>query len=104
MVAKTTIWQAVLGELEVTISKAHFKTWLRNAQLASLSDSVATIHVPNIFVRSWVESHYKQQFLTSFQKHIPTIIEVVFDIPSGKEPKSIEEEASEAIFVAIPPN
>lgn len=86
--ANTTIWQAVLGELEVTTSKAHFETWLRNTKLHSLSDTEAVISVPNVFIRSWVEQHYKEQFLNSFHKHGANIATVRFHIEGTKEPKA----------------
>jgi chromosomal replication initiator protein len=80
----TTIWQAVLGELEVTTSKAHFETWLRNTKLTTLTDTVAIISVPNIFIRGWVESHYKEQLIASFRKHVDTITDVQFQIEGAE--------------------
>ncbi len=86
--ADATIWQAVLGELEVTTSPAHFKTWLKNTKLHSLSDTVAIVSVPDIFVRSWVENHYKDQLLQSFRKHVVTIMAVEFHIEGSPQSES----------------
>ncbi len=82
---ESAIWQAVLGELAVTTSKAHFETWLRNTKLLSVNNSVAVITVPNVFIRGWVETHYRQQFLESFQKHHPELTEVQFQIEGSNE-------------------
>lgn len=78
------VWQAVLGELEISTSKANFQTWLRNTKLLSLNDAVATISVPNIFIRSWLENHYKDQFLASFKKQVPSIETIRFEIEGSE--------------------
>jgi chromosomal replication initiator protein len=98
-VSNQTIWQAVLGEMEVTTSKANFETWLRNTKLDSLSDTTATISVPNVFIRGWVESHYKDLFLSSFQKHVATIADIQFQIqgsPQTAEPSIYIQPESES--------
>lgn len=74
----TALWSAVIGELEVSISKAHFETWLRNTKLQSINEQVAVITVPNIFIREWVEKRYKGDFLASFKKHVHTLEDIEF--------------------------
>ncbi len=92
----STIWQAVLGELEMSISKANFETWLRNTKLHSVNDTVATISVPNIFYRARLEAHYKKELLDSFKKYLGTIEEIQFTIEGGKSDNK-EEPAREGV-------
>ncbi len=92
MVANATIWQAVCGELEVTTSKAHFKTWIPTSELVSLTDTVAVVSVANIFIRSWVETNYKARLLDLFQKHVPTITEVQLQIDGIPVMQSTEDD------------
>jgi chromosomal replication initiator protein len=87
-VTDTALWSAVIGELEVSISKAHFETWLRNTKLKSINEQVAVVTVPNIFIREWVESRYKGQFLESFKKHVHTLEDVEFLI-DGAVPDTV---------------
>ena len=53
-----TVWQAVLGELEVTLSEANFVTWFKNTQLLELSDQKVVIGVNNPFIKQQLEKKY----------------------------------------------
>lgn len=43
------IWQSVLGEIELTVSEANYKTWFVTTELLELTDGVAVVGVKNIF-------------------------------------------------------
>jgi chromosomal replication initiator protein len=49
-------WQAVLGQLEMEMSKASFDTWVRSSELVSHEQDVFTIGVKNAYARDWLES------------------------------------------------
>jgi len=46
------IWQAVLGELELLISKANFTTWFKNTFVLSMNNNTVVVGVPNAFTQS----------------------------------------------------
>ncbi len=102
------LWQSVLGELEGTTSKAHFETWLRNTKLLSLTGTVAIITVPNVFIREWVETRYKQQLIASLRKHGGDIDDVQFQIEGSSESVAEPEKEPDdspqpaAVFQAAP--
>ena len=53
------IWQAVLAEFELKVSKANFTTWFRNTGIGDLNQTgEVTICVPNTFTKSWLEKKY----------------------------------------------
>ena len=52
------LWQAVLGELEVTLSRANFSTWFKNTSILSSEDGHVIVAVPNIFTKEWLEKKY----------------------------------------------
>ena len=52
------VWQAALGELELTLSKANFTTWFKNTCIAEISSDRVTISVPNLFTKDWFEKKY----------------------------------------------
>ena len=52
------LWQSVLGELEVTVSRASFSTWFKQTAIASNEDGHVVITVPNIFTKQWLENKY----------------------------------------------
>lgn len=55
------LWQAVLGEIELNLSKANFTTWFKNTFISSFEDGKAVICVPNTFTKAWLEKKYHQQ-------------------------------------------
>ncbi|MFA6198186.1 MAG: chromosomal replication initiator protein DnaA [Patescibacteria group bacterium] len=58
---KEQLWEAVLGELELTLSKANFTTWFKNTFIADLDDQSLVIAVPNSFTKTWFENKYNPQ-------------------------------------------
>ena len=67
------LWQAVLGELELSISKASFTTWFKNTAIFDLQKDSIVISVPNIFAKEWLEKKYKKGILDSIRRHHPAI-------------------------------
>ncbi len=54
------VWQAVLGEIEVSVSRASFVTWFKNTQLLRFEDQTLTIGVPNIFIKQQMEQKFNK--------------------------------------------
>lgn len=52
------LWQAVLGELELAISKANFTTWFRNTYITERESQSVIVAVPNAFTKAWLENKY----------------------------------------------
>ena len=52
------MWQATLGELELTLSKANFTTWFKNTFISSAENNRIVISVPNTFTKAWLEKKY----------------------------------------------
>lgn len=54
------LWQAVLGEIELSVSHGNYVTWFKNTQLLKFRDNVLTIGVPNVFVKQQLEKKYSE--------------------------------------------
>jgi len=52
------LWQAVLGEIEVSVTHANFATWFKNTELLSYDQKEAVIGVPNIFIKQQLETKF----------------------------------------------
>lgn len=52
------LWQAVLGELEVSISRAQFATWFKHTSIVGNEDGRVIVAVPNIITKEWLEKKY----------------------------------------------
>jgi len=48
------IWQAALGELELTLSKANFTTWFKNTFISNFENAKLIIAVPKTFTKAWL--------------------------------------------------
>lgn len=82
------LWQAVLGEIELTVSRGNFVTWFKSTQLLQADSSRVIIGVPNIFIKQQLEKKYQDLILDVLDKNAvhPEIIE--FKIYNSKAPSS----------------
>lgn len=62
------LWQAVLGELELLISRPNFTTWFTNTFIVSFDDGVVCVGVPNEFTKAWLENKYHEPIVRAVQK------------------------------------
>jgi chromosomal replication initiator protein len=82
------LWQAVLGEIELTVSRGNFVTWFKNTQLLQADSSVVIIGVPNIFIKQQLEKKYQDLLIDVLDKNgvRPEVVE--FKIYNAKAPAS----------------
>jgi chromosomal replication initiator protein len=76
-----SLWQAVLGEIELSVSRGNFLTWFKNTELVKSDETTAVIGVPNIFIKQQLERKYNS-----------LISEVL--VKNGIKPKNIEYKIS----------
>lgn len=63
------LWQAVLGEIEVSISHGNFITWFKNTCLLKHAGNTAVIGVTNIFIKQQLEKKYTSLFIETLAKN-----------------------------------
>jgi len=81
------LWQAVLGELELTLSKANFSTWFKGTFISSIEGERANIGVPSTFIREWLEKKYQKAILQALQNLTQgKIKEINFKVEVVKRP------------------
>mgnify|MGYP000877104846 CR=1 FL=1 len=64
----TEVWQAVLAELELSISKANFITWFKNTGVVTIIDGQVVVCVPNTFAKAWLEKKYHQMIIKALER------------------------------------
>lgn len=79
----THIWQAVLGEIELGVSRGSFVTWFKNTQLLRADDSLAIVGVPNIFIKQQLERKYAETIKEVLAKNGVTASRIEFKISSA---------------------
>jgi chromosomal replication initiator protein len=74
------LWQAVVGEIELSISHGNYVTWFKNTRLLKHKDGVLTIGVPNVFVKQQLERKYSQLISDLLAKNHTTPDHIEFKI------------------------
>ncbi len=54
------LWQAVLAEVQLGISRANYITWFKNTEIISNESGVILVSVPNNFSKEWLENKYNK--------------------------------------------
>jgi chromosomal replication initiator protein len=57
------LWDRVLVEIELNVSKATFATWFKNTAILKQEDGIVFISVPNQFVKEWLYNKYHKTIL-----------------------------------------
>ncbi len=90
----TQIWQAVLGEIELNLSKASFTTWFKNTFISSFNDDgTVIICTPTNFAKSWIEKKFNKNIYTALQNTTNQKIKAIF-YEVQKQPKNEKKESS----------
>jgi len=61
------LWENVLSDIEVQVSKPNFLTWFKNSRLLESRDGSALVALPNNFAKEWVETKYHKLILGSIR-------------------------------------
>ncbi|MDE2312112.1 MAG: chromosomal replication initiator protein DnaA [Patescibacteria group bacterium] len=77
------LWQAILGSLEVSLSKANFNTWFKNTGILERGEDFIIVSVPSAFNRDWIASKYHTEMLKSLKGIAPEIREIKYQVGSG---------------------
>jgi len=79
------LWQAVLGEIELNLSKANFTTWFKNTFISSFEEEKIIIGVPNTFTKAWLEKKYYKEILEALKNiNNKEIKEIYFKVETKK--------------------
>jgi chromosomal replication initiator protein len=62
------IWQSVLAEFELKLTKANFTTWFKNTGIGTIGQGQVLICVPNNFTKTWLEKKYHTEIIKSLER------------------------------------
>jgi chromosomal replication initiator protein len=74
------LWQAILGNLEVTLSKANFNTWFKNTAIVERGEDFIIIGVPSAFSRDWISTKYQTDIAKVLKTIAPEIREIKYQV------------------------
>ena len=72
------VWRAALGELQVSLSPANLRDWLKDTQLVEIDDNRFRIAVPNGFAKDWLDNRYRTLISQTLARVVGCIVQVEF--------------------------
>ena len=99
------VWQDFLKIMQEEVGVRVIETWIKAVSLARFDATSSKIYIaaPNLFVKNWVETHYKHLFSMHLMRllHVNTLT-VVFCVGSCvAEPDVLHQEVSTKIVPAV---
>lgn len=80
------LWQSVLVEMELGVSKANFSTWFKDTRIVKEDGGTVVLSVPNAFVKEWLLTKYHNAILRSL-RNIENSIHAVEYVVNKEESK-----------------
>ena len=63
------LWQAVLGDIEIGLSRGNYLTWFKNTQLLKHDADKVVVGVPNVFIKQQLEKKYNDLVTETLRKN-----------------------------------
>ena len=95
------LWNDALVKIELSITTANFKTWFRDTYIISLEDGTATIGVPSVFVKDWLQDKFQTMILKTLRDLTPHIRSVEYTVAQRNERKQ-ESTKNQTVNAALP--
>lgn len=90
---KNTLWQTVLGEIELSVSHGSFVTWFKNTELIEQTEDAVVIGVPNVFAKQQFEKKFNTQIVDVLKKNGVQAKTITYTISSSvKKSRSLSQE------------
>jgi chromosomal replication initiator protein len=92
------LWQAVLGEIELTVSRASFMTWFKSTHLLRRTDDELIVGVANVFIKQQMESKFNPLILETLKKNDVNPKIIIYKIYTEPSAKREETEEPDPLF------
>ncbi len=101
-----SLWQNVLGEIELQVSRPNFLTWLKNSQLVEKSEKegVVLVGLPNNFAKEWVKNRYHKLILGSLRNFDGSVRSVNYTVLAGSSPVVVLKQQKVGVKENKPPD
>ena len=87
-----SLWKAVLGEIELSVSKGSFLTWFKNTDLLRYDQELTIVGVQNVFIQQQLEKKFKDLIDETLAKKGYPSKKIEFKIITSKSTKMIYDE------------
>ncbi len=76
----TKLWESVLVDIELSVSKANFGTWFRDTYIIKQEEGTVFLSVPNAFVKDWLSKKFHPiilRMLRTLNEHVRALDYVI---------------------------
>lgn len=94
------LWQAVLGEIELTISRGSFVTWFKRTRLLKCTDDCVVVGVGTVFIKQQMEKRYNDLITLTLANNGLTPKTIEYKIHASADQHPIENEST--ILASVP--
>ena len=77
------LWQIVLNEAELSISRANFITWFKHTFISHNEQGIITVSVPNGFTKEWLEKKYHKIVMHAIRTTCPEVRSVEYVVSTA---------------------
>ncbi len=95
------LWDDALVKIELAITPANFKTWFRDTHIATLEDGTATIGVPSVFVKDWLQDKFQTMITKTLRELTPYVRSVEYIVVQRSDRK-VETSKQQTVNAALP--
>lgn len=96
------IWRNVLGDLQVSVTRANFVTWFKNTFIYDCKKGVYTIGVPNFFYEDWLKKHHLKDIQGALSHQTKEqVMAVKFKVANPSSEQSVTFDKSKVIHRAV---
>lgn len=97
---KNTLWQTVLGEIELSVSRGNFMAWFKTSELISNENGEVVIGVVNIFAKEQMPKRFNGLILEVLQKNGVNAEKIHYTVLSeaGKKKKDTQTPIDRPLF------
>lgn len=96
----SSLWQAVLGEIELSVSQGSYITWFKSTKLLEQDKNKLVIGVPNVFFKQQMELRFNDLIVNVLKKNGVDAPQVEYRIHSGLTTKRSAQDGHQAQAVA----
>ncbi|SEL36240.1 chromosomal replication initiator protein DnaA [Roseovarius azorensis] len=76
-------WGQLKKKLQQSVGQSNFRNWIEPLEFSSVSDGVATFHVPTTFLGNYVSQHFGDLILYQMSSLVPHVRRITFQVAAN---------------------
>lgn len=102
-VDKKRLWQSVLGEVEISLTRANFNTWFKNTEIVEINDDNVVVRTPNLFTQEWLKKKYEKEIRRSLIKSLPHLKEINYIVGTKPQKETLFDKGTPVVNTITSP-